>query len=88
MLVTPSSQTIEATFTAEFFAIVDGVGSEKFAHQWYHNGTIINGENEESIFITNVTENKTGKYECIVTNCCNDTNKSEGLLMISSELCH
>ena len=86
MLVVPSIQTIEVTFTAEFFAIVDGVGSEDFEYQWYYNGTIINKENEKNIVITNVTENKIGKYECIVTNCCNDTNKSEGILMMSSEL--
>ena len=86
MLVTPSSQTAEATFTAVFYAIVDGVGSEDFKYQWHHNGTIISGENQRNIVINDVTESKTGKYECVVTNCCNDTNKSEGILMISSEL--
>ena len=88
MLVAPSSQTVEVTFTAVFYAIVDGVGSKEFKYQWYHNGTIISGENEKNIVITNMTESKTGKYECVVTNCCNNTNKSGGILMISSELCY
>ena len=84
-MIKPSHQTVEITLTAVFTTIVSGVGSGTFKYQWYHNGTIINGENGERLIITDVTESKTGKYECVVTNCCDDTDKSEATLMMSSE---
>ena len=73
------------TLTAVFTTIVSGVGSGMFQYQWYHNETIISGEYGERLVITNVTESNAGKYECVVINCCNDRNKSEAILMISSE---
>ena len=85
-MVTPSYQTIEITLTAEFNTIVSGVGSESFDYQWYHNETIISGEIRKNLIITNITESKTGKYKCVVINCCNNTAESQsGILMISSE---
>ena len=77
VILTPSSQTVEVTFTAKFNTIVSGVGSEDFTYQWFHNGTIISDENGRSLVITNVTESKSGKYECIVSNYYNNTAISE-----------
>lgn len=84
-MIKPSHQTVEVTLTAVFTTIVSGVGSGTFQYQWYHNGRIISGEHRERLVITNITESNAGKYECVVTNCCNDNNKSEAILMISSE---
>ena len=84
--ITPSSQTIEVTFNAKFSTKVSGIGSETFKYQWYHNGQIIYGEIGKNLVITNVAENKVGKYKCVVINCCNNTAESEAaMLMISSE---
>ena len=85
MTVIPSSQSVEVTLTATFTTMVTGVGP--FTYQWRHNGTIINGETEDTIMITNVMESNSGEYECIVTNQFGDTNTSPVLmLMVTSEL--
>ena len=64
----PSSQSVEVTLTATFTTMVTGVGSDDFTYQWRHNETIISGETEDTLIITNVMENDSGEYECIVTN--------------------
>ena len=83
----PSSQSVEVTLTANFTTMVTGVGSNNFNYQWRHNGTIISGETEDTLMITNVMESNSGEYECIVTNQFGDTNTSNVvMLMITSEL--
>ena len=85
--VMPSSQSVEVTLTATFTTMVTGVGSNNFTYQWRHNGTIISGETEDTLIITNVMENDSGEYECIVTNQFGDTNTSRvAKLMVTSEL--
>ena len=83
----PSSQSVEVTLNATFTTMVTGVGSDDFTYQWRHNGTIISRETEDTLMITNVTENDNGEYECIVTNQFGDTNTSNVvMLMVTSEL--
>ena len=87
MTVMPSSQSVEVTLTATFTAMVTGVGSDDFIYQWRHNGTIIIGETEDTLMITNVMESDSGEYECIVTNQFGDTDISRVVtLMVISEL--
>ena len=83
----PSSQSVEVTRTATFTTMVTGMGSDAFTYQWRHNGTIISGETEDTLMITNVMESDSGGYECIVTNQFGDTNTSPVvMLMVTSEL--
>ena len=83
----PSSQSVEVTLNATFTAMITGVGSTNFTYQWRHNGTIISGETEDTLMITNVMESNSGEYECIVTNQFGDTNASPVvMLMVTSEL--
>ena len=81
----PSSQSVEVTLNATFTTMVTGVGN--FTYQWRHNGTIISGETEDTLMITNVMESDSGEYECIVTNQFGDTNTSNVvMLMVTSKL--
>ena len=83
----PSSQSVEVTNTAIFIPMVTGVGSDNFTYQWRHNGTIISGETEDTLMITNVMESDSGDYECIVTNQFGDINSSDFVvLMVTSKL--
>ena len=87
MTVMPSSQSVEVTYNITFTAMVTGVGSDDFTYQWRHNGTIISGETEDTLMITNVMESDSGEYECIVTNQFGDTNTSPVvILLVTSEL--
>ena len=87
MTVTPSSQSVEVTHTAMFTTTVSGVGVQNFMYQWRHNGTIITGETGDTLVITNVMENDSGDYECIVTNEYGDSDTSDVVvLMVTSEL--
>ena len=87
MTVMPSSQSVEGTLTATLTTMVTGVGSDYFTYQWRHNGTVISGETEDTLMITDVMESDSGEYECIVTNQFGDTNTSPVvMLMITSEL--
>ena len=82
----PSSQSVEVTNTATFAAMVTGVGSDNFTYQWRHNGTIISGETEDTLMITNVMESDSGDYECIVTNQLGDADTSDVVvLMVTSK---
>ena len=66
---------------------VTGVGSESFSYQWYHNWSIINGENRKGLSITNVTDYNSGYYDCIVTNYYGDADTSNAaMLKVTSEL--
>ena len=81
----PSSQSIEVTLNATFTTTVTGVGP--FTYQWRHNGTIISGETEDTLMITNAMERDGGAYGCIVTDQFGDTDTSPVvLLMVTSEL--
>ena len=83
----PSSQSVEVTLNATVTTMVTGVGSDDFTYQWRHNGTIISGETEDTLMITNVMESNSGEYECIVTNQFGDTNTSPVvMLIVTSEL--
>ena len=87
MTVMPSSPSVELTYNITFTTMVTGVGSNNFTYQWRHNGTIISGETEDTLMITNMMESASGEYECIVTNQFEDTNTSPVvLLMVTSEL--
>ena len=79
--VTPSSQTLEVTCNLRLNTSVDGVGSENFFYQWYHNRTIIKGENREYLSINNVTESDGGYYECVVTNYYGDKSISNAAII-------
>ena len=85
--MTPSSQSVEVTHTAMFTTTVSGVGVQNFMYQWRHNGTVITGETGDTLVITNVMENDSGDYECIVTNEYGDSDTSDVVvLMVTSEL--
>ena len=87
MTVMPSSPSVELTHNITLSTTVTGVGSSNFTYQWRHNGTIISGETEDTLMITNVMESNSGGYECIVTNQFGDTNTSPVvMLMVTSEL--
>ena len=82
----PSSQSVEVTHTVMFTATVSGVGVENFMYQWRHNGTNITGETRDTLMITNVMESDSGDYECIATNEYGDSDTSDVVLMVTSEL--
>ena len=81
VIITPLSQTVEVTCNVRFDTTVSGIGSERFLYQWYHNGSVISGENRSSLLITNVTEYNDGYYECNVTNHCGDTSMSHAAVL-------
>ena len=89
MTVIPSSQSVEVTHNATFTTMVTGVGSNNFIYQWRHNGTIISGENGDTLIIRNVTLDNTGYYSCTVVNLYGDSNSSSATLVVtgSSKLC-
>ena len=83
----PSSQSVEVTHNATFTTMVTGVGSNSFIYQWRHNGTIISGETEDTLVITNVMESDSGNYNCIVDNQLGDTVTSNVVILtVTSEL--
>ena len=83
----PSSPSVELTHNITLSTTVTGVGSDDFTYQWRHNRTIISGETEDTLMITNAMESSSGEYECIVTNQFGDTNTSPVVtLMVTSEL--
>ncbi|XP_065904870.1 cell adhesion molecule Dscam1-like isoform X3 [Dysidea avara] len=82
--VTPSNQSVEVTRTAIFTTTVSGVGVKSFMYQWRHNGTIISGENGNTLVITNVMETDSGNYDCIVTNQYGDYIISEKVTLFAA----
>ena len=83
----PSSQSVEVTHNATFTTVVIDSGSDYFTYQWKHNGTIINGEAGDTLSITDVMENDSGHYECMVTNQFGYTNVSNvAVLTVTSKL--
>ena len=85
MTVVPSSQSVEVTLNVTFTTIVLGVGP--FVYQWIHNGIVISGETGETLMITDVMENHTGHYECIVTTQFGFSNVSNAVVFtVTSEL--
>ena len=81
-----SNQSVEVTRNVSFITMVTGVGSDNFTYQWRHNGTIISGETEDALMITNVMESDGGDYECIVSNQFgnNDTSNIVALMVTST----
>ena len=83
----PHSQSVEVTHTAIYTTMVAGMRSNIFVYQWKHNGTIISGETGDTLMITDVMENNSGHYECIVTNQFGHTNVSNSVaLTVTSKL--
>ena len=82
--MTPSNQSVEVTRTAIFTTTVSGVGVKSFMYQWRHNGTIISGENGNTLVITNVMETDSGNYDCIVTNQYGDYIISEKVTLFAA----
>ena len=81
----PSSQSVEVTHIAIFTTMVTGVGP--FTYQWKHNQTIISGETGDTLIITDVMENDSGRYECIITNQFGHTNVSNVVVLtVTSKL--
>ena len=81
----PASQSVEVTHNATFTTMVTGVGP--LIYQWKHNETTISGETGDTLMITDVTENDSGNYKCIVTNQFGHTNVSNSVLLtVTSEL--
>ena len=77
-----SNQSIEVTHNVSFITMVTGVGSDDFTYQWRHNGTIISGETEDTLMITNAMESDSGDYECIVINQFGDNDTSYVLALM------
>ena len=81
-----SSQSVEVTLTATLTTTVTGVRSSSFNYQWRHNGDNITNQTGDTLMITNVMENDSGNYDCIVTNDFGDTNTSNVvMLMVTSK---
>ena len=78
-----SSQSVEVTLTATFTTMVTGVGSDDFTYQWRYNGTIISGETDSTLIITNVAPNDAGIYNCTVMNQYGDSNSSSVSLTVT-----
>ena len=83
MTVMPSSQSVEVTHNATFTTMVTGVGSNTFTYQWRYNGTIISGETGDSLIITDLVQNDTGIYDCIIMNHYGDSNSSSITLTVT-----
>ena len=77
-----SNQSVEVTRNVSFITMVTGVGSDNFTYQWRHNGTIISGETEDTLMITNVMESDGGDYECIVSNQFGDNDTSNIVALV------
>ena len=72
--------------TAIFTTMVTGVGCNNFTYQWRHNGSVVSGETEISLSVTNVMESDRGEYICIVSNQFGDTDASNiVVLMVTSK---
>ena len=71
--MTPSSQSVEVTDTATFYAVVRGVGSDKFTYQWRKGQNNIRNANGPSLMITNIKKKNAGLYRCVVENKNGDT---------------
>lgn len=78
-----SSKKVEVTHTANFTAVVTGVGSNNFTYQWRHNKTIISVETGDTLIIRNLMPNNTGVYNCTVMNQYGDSNSSSVSLTVT-----
>lgn len=65
--IQPLSQTIAAGTTVYFYS--SAVGSLPISYQWFFNQTnAIPGATNQSLTLTNVTENQTGQYSVVASN--------------------
>ena len=79
----PSSQSVEVTHNATFTTTVTGVGSDNFTYQWRYNETIISGETEDTLILTNLTPENAGEYNCTVLNQYGDSASSVASLAVT-----
>ena len=66
--MTPYIQIVEVTHSVTLLATVTSTGIRNFIYQWTHNGTIINGETDNFLIISDITEIDNGYYTCIISN--------------------
>ncbi|XP_065905663.1 uncharacterized protein [Dysidea avara] len=66
--VIPSSQSVDVTDTATFYAVARGVGSDMFTYQWRNGRRNIRGANGPILTISNVKRGDTGSYRCVIEN--------------------
>ena len=86
MTVTPSSQSVEMTRTAKFYAMAKGVGEETFTYQWMKDGRLIKNETGSNLMLRNIKESESGVYTVSVSNKYGDTDVSHPVfLSITSE---
>ena len=68
--------------------MVTGVGAENFIYQWNHNKTVIFGEIEDTLIITNLTLGDSGVYMCTVVNQYGHNDSSSALLIVTGMHMH
>ena len=73
--VTSSNQSVEVTLTAEFTAIVTGVGP--FTYQWQRGNRILKKETGSTYTVHNATQKDQKYYRCRVFNIYGDSAVSD-----------
>ena len=68
MTVVPSNQSVDATGTATFYAVVRGVYSDMFTYQWGQSRRNIPGSNGPVLTISNAQRKDAGQFRCVVEN--------------------
>ena len=87
MTVTPSSQSVEVTHTATFYAVVRGVSSDTFTYQWRRGGKKINRATRPVLVIKSVKKRDISSYKCFIRNKYGDVVYSRPVhLTVTSEL--
>ena len=88
MTVTPSSQSVEVTHTATFYAVVRGIGSDTFTYQWRRRRKIIKTTTGPVLVINDVSRRDSDSYRCTVKNRHGDIAHSKYVyLNVTSEFC-
>ena len=84
--VSPSVQTVEVTLTAQFTAVVTGVGP--FTYQWERREGILTDETRSTYTVYNTSHEDQNYYRCLVTNKYGDSAISNRVwLQITSTYC-
>ena len=69
----PSSQSVDVTHTATFYAVARGVGNDMFTYQWRKGRRNIHGANGPILTISNIKRGDAGFYRCDIENKNGDT---------------